>query len=392
MNYSSEFVGQFHLLDCLEAAGTVIEEIIIIGCVFNCSCTICPSDTAIVSTSTCPSILRFHTMKSCVFFVLCILAFVSSQDAAARHKMPGSNSAINSPTKGQTTPVGGATIPEGSGKVPTSYLTYGSHRATRSPTRSEKRRPSPTRVPKSSGKVPTSYPTISTTGSPKTSVKPTTGTTSRQKPKSVISQGSDTSTKTPKSSPPPATTTATLTTRIPTGTSPLVISASKTLTVSNGQTASAQVGWMVVGVGAGGSVVVGGNILPVAGGTEAIIEQNSSGQDELSTIESDTSTTPTSTSTSTKASKSSSSSSSTSSSMASPTPYNIYPKFDSTPSQQSAFARNLEQIAQRGSVRSITGGRNRLLLWVASLTPAQASELTRNPVVSPLPGAIHFYH
>ena len=78
--------------------------------------------------------------------------------------------------------------------------------------------------------------------------------------------------------------------------------------------------------------------------------------------------------------------------MASPTPYNIYPKFDSTPSQKSAFARNLEQIAQRGSVRSITGGRNQLLLWVASLTPAQASELTRNPVVSRLPGAIHFYH
>jgi len=317
-----------------------------------------PSDTAIVSTSACPSILRFRTMKSCVFFVLCILAFVSSQDAAASHKMPGGNSAINSPKKSQTTSAGGATIPEGSGKVPTSYLTYGSHRATRSPTRSEKPRPSPTRVPKSSGKVPTSYPTISTTGSPKTPVKPTTGTTSRQKPKSAISQGSDTSTKTLKSSPPPATTTATLTTtRISTGTSPLVISASKTLTVSNGQTASAQVGWMVVGVGAGGSVVVGGNILPVAGGTEVIIEQNSSGQDELSTIESDISTTPTSTSSSTTTSKSSlSSSSSTSSSMASPTPYNIYPKFDSTPSQKSAFARNLEQIAQRGSVRSITGG------------------------------------
>jgi len=35
MNYSSEFLGQFRLFDCLEAAGTVIEEIVIIGCVFN---------------------------------------------------------------------------------------------------------------------------------------------------------------------------------------------------------------------------------------------------------------------------------------------------------------------------------------------------------------------
>jgi len=145
--------------------------------------------------------------------------------------------------------------------------------------------------------------------------------------------------------------------------------------VSGGQTASAQVGWMVVGVGVGGAVAVGDSIVPVAGGTEGIIIEGSSGQDELSTI-SDTSTTPSTTS------RSTSRSSSTSSSTASPTPYNIYPKLDSAPPQQSAFARNLEQIAQPGSVRRITGSRDRLLLWVASLTPAQASELSRNPVVS----------
>ena len=55
---------------------------------------------------------------------------------------------------------------------------------------------------------------------------------------------------------------------------------------------------MVVGDGVSGSVVVGEDILPVAGGTEAIIEQNRSGQDELSTIESDTATTSILTSTS----------------------------------------------------------------------------------------------
>jgi hypothetical protein len=51
---------------------------------------------------------------------------------------------------------------------------------------------------------------------------------------------------------------------------------------SNGQTASAQVGWIVVGVGVGGSVAVEGNILPeVAGGTAGIIVGNGSGQDKI---------------------------------------------------------------------------------------------------------------
>jgi len=247
--------------------------------------------------------------------------------------------------------------------------------------------PSHTIVSKSSVKAPTVYPTTS----PKTTVRPTIGTTSQKKPKSPSSRGSRSDSepsRTAKSSPPPATTTTTNpTTRNPT-TTPTVVSASKTLTVSNGQTVSAQVGWMVVGVGVGGAVAVGGNILPVAGGTEAIIEENSSGQDELSTIKSDTTATTSSTSTSksssTSSSTSRSSSSSTSSSRASPTPYNIYPRLDSTPPQQSAFAQHLQQIAQPGTVRSITGVRDRLLLWVASLTPAQASELSRDPVVSPL--------
>ena len=129
---------------------------------------------------------------------------------------------------------------------------------------------------------------------------------------------------------------------------------------------------MVVGVGVGGAVVVGNNILSVAGGLKGIIEVGSSGQVEVV----ETATTPTRTSTS----RSTSSRSST----ASPTPYNIYPKLDSTLPQQSAFARDLERIAHPGSVIRITGGRDQLLLWVASLTPAQASELSRNPVVGPL--------
>ena len=370
---------------------------------------------------------------ACVVFVLCILAFASPQDADNKSL----RSTMSSLSRSQETHPSHSTVPKSSRKVPTSdLLTHESHWATGHPTttsRSQKTPSSHTIIPKSSRKVPTSYPTI--------------GTTSQQKPKSPISQKSHpTSTEIPKSSPPAATTTAKLTqtsqttgtstlvsasktltvstgrlspisqkshptsTEIPkssppaatttakstqtsqtTGTSTLV-SASKTLTVSNGQTASAQVGWLVVGVGVGGAVAVGDSIVSVPGGSEGIIIENSSGQDELSTIDSDTSITRTTSSPSTSTSRSTSrsrstprSSSSTSSSTASPTPYNIYPKLDSTPTQQSAFAQDLEQIAQPGSVRRITGGRDQLLLWVAFLTPAQASELSRNPVVSPLP-------
>jgi hypothetical protein len=66
----------------------------------------------------------------------------------------------------------------------------------------------------------------------------------------------------PKS--PPATTAQPTTTK----NIHLELKASKTLTVSNHQTASAQVGWIIAGVGAGGSVAVGGKVLPVAGGTK----------------------------------------------------------------------------------------------------------------------------
>jgi len=316
-------------------------------------------------------------MKSGVVLFLCILqvAFASPQDAVAGNKNLRSKSALSSPTRIQETRSSHPTVSKSREIVPTSYLTHRSHSAIGSPTRNQKTPPSHPIVPKSSGKVPTVYPTKPTT-SPKASVRPTIGTTSDQKPKSPISPGSIV-TQTPKSSLPPATTTANSTATKPSTKAqnptvgPGVFSASKTVTVSNGQTASAQVGWMVVGVGVGRSVSIGGNILHVAGGTKAIIEENSSGQDELSTIHSDTSTTT-------------STSSSTSSSSASPTPYNIFPKQGSTRHQQSAFTRDLERIAQPGSVRRITGLRDKLLLWAASLTPAQASELSRNPVVSPL--------
>ena len=272
------------------------------------------------------------------------------------------------PAKSEETPPSHTGVPKSNTKVPTSYQTHRSYRAKSSPARSEGTPPSHTAVP-------TNYPTIPT-ASPEAPVRPTIGTTSRQKTISPISRGSGpTSTRSPQSSPPPATAANSTTTHTSTGTSPGfgLTSASKTVTVSGGHTASAQVGWIIVGVGIGGSVSVGGNILPVAGGTVKIIEENSSGQDELSTIESDIST---------SRSTSRSSSSSSSSSKASPTPYNIYPKLDSTPPQQSTFAQHLGQIARPGSVRSITGGRGQLLLWVASLIPAQASELSRNPVVS----------
>ena len=340
--------------------------------------------------SACPSFLR---MQSCVFFILCILAFASPQDAGHR-----SHSAVSSPARSQETSLSRT---ESNGRVPTSFITHRGHNATSSPTR-RKMSTSHTIVSKSSGKAPTVYrkmptsspkttfrPTISkssgkvpTISSPKTTFRPTIRTTSQQKSKSASSRRSYSEpSRTQNSSPPPATTTSNpTTTRKPT----IIPSASKKLTVSNGQTVSAQVGWMVVGVGIGGAVAVGDTILPVAGGTEAIIEESSSGQDELSTVESDTSTT-----TSRSSSSSRSRTSSSSSSIASPTPYNIYPRLDSTPRQQSAFAQHLAQIARPGSVRRITGVRDRLLLWVASLTPAQASELSRDPVVSSLPRAMN---
>jgi hypothetical protein len=43
------------------------------------------------------------------------------------------------------------------------------------------------------------------------------------------------------------------------------VTASKTLTIRNGETASAQLGWVVVGVGMGGSVAVGGISSPLLG-------------------------------------------------------------------------------------------------------------------------------
>ena len=321
------------------------------------------------------SLLLLAPMKSGVFWVFCIFAFVSLQDAVAGQKVIRSDSLIYSPTK---MPPGRTTVPklESSGNLPTSYPAHKSHPATSS-TRTQKTLASHTRLPKNSGTVPTRYPTISRS-SQKIPVMPTTGMTSTQKTRSPSSRGSGPEpSRSPKSSPLPATTTTNPTTTQKPTITPTLVSASKTLTVSNGHTVSAQVGWVVVGVGIGGAVAVGDNLLPVAGGIEAIIEENSSGQDELSTVHSDTTTTTTS---STSTSKSTSKSSST----ASPTPYNIYPKRDSTLPQQSAFAQHLEQIAQPGSVRGITGGRDQLLLWVASLTPTQASELSRNPVVSPL--------
>ena len=360
-----------------------------------------------------------------IVLVLCILGFVSPQDAGSRK--PTNISAISSPT-GLTLPTrsGHPTVPKSREIVSTIHPTHTNRSAIRTPTKSQKTFPSHTTVP-SGENVPTGHPTrrpLSTrnrkpkspasrgslpasstrTPKPKTPVSSTTRTTSYQKPKATISRASytaSTRTVTPKqeisettslqflTSPtprrsypasstetrnsstlqPPTTTTATNSTTVK---NPKItskpLSASRTLTVSNHQTVSAQVGWVIVGVGAGGSVAVGGgHVFEVAGGTAVIIEENSSGEDEPSTV---------------------STSTSSSSSTASPTPYNIYPRPGSTRLQQSAFARNLEQIAQPGSVRSITGSRDKLLLWVASLTPSQASELNHDPVVSPLPLSI----
>jgi len=339
-----------------------------------------------------PSSSVFLPMRSCVLKIIpYILAFVSPQ-VVADHKTPTTNNTLSSLTKSYKTLPSRTIASQTNGektrlhsshsatRSPTKshgHKTRPNHSATRSPTKSHKTPPSHMTVSRSSEKVPTrsnratgfqTRSRSSTAGPDPTEVKSTT----HRKPKSVSSRASDPAKATTES--PPAKTAANPT--IPQITSE--VTASKTLTIRNGQTASAQVGWLVVGVGIGGSVSVGGHILPVAGGTEAIIGENGSGQDELSTI--NTSTTSSSASSTSSSTSRSTSSSTSSSSSASPTPYNIYPRLGSTPSQQSAFARDLEQIAQPGSVRSITG--RRLLLWVASLTPAQASEVQRNPVVS----------
>ena len=376
-------------------------------------------------------------MKSSIFFVLCILTFASPQEAG--HMKLRSDSAISSPTRiqetrpshptvsksraekvstssstlrssmrNQKTAPSGETIPKSSGKVPS---TYRSHSSIGSQSRSLKKLPSDTAVQKSNGKVPTGDPTIRSktpvsptiratsqkpklpsphpppTETPKSSPPPTTAinlnlttTTSKSSALPAITTAKLNSTTTPKSSSPSATTSTasnSKTNQIPVASK--LVTATKTLTVSNGQTASAQVGWIVVGVGVGGSVAVGGNTLPVAGGTEGVIVANGSGQDKIDPINTSTTLTTSSTTSSTTRSTSSSTSST-----ARPTPYNIYPKPDSTPPERSAFARKLEQIALPGSVKSITGVRDKLLLWVANLTPAQASEISRDLVVSPL--------
>jgi len=353
-----------------------------------------------------------------IFFVLCILAFqVVSGDAVAG-QMPKSNSEKSSSTGIRVTRPSHPTV----SKSRETVSAHGSHSAMSSPMGNHKTAPSRTKLSKSSGKVPSTcrshnlsaegaqtrsqkvHPSNTTTqrssekvatgrpasrASPKSSVSSTIRTISDQKPKPSFPRGTfPTSTKAPNSSrlePPPAASTNSTTTQDSTRTSTLV-SATKTLTISNGQTASAQIGWIVVGVGVGGSIAVEGNIIPVAGGTAGVIVAGGPGQDELDPINrsTDASTPTTSTSTSESKSSSRSTSRSTSSSTGIPTPYNIYPKLDSTLLEQSAFARDLERIAQSGSVRSITGVRDKLLLWVAALTPVQASELSRNPVVSPL--------
>jgi hypothetical protein len=371
-------------------------------------CGICPfiltllTATPIVSDFVYPSICLFRNMKSSIFFFFCILAFASPQEAG--HMKLRSDSAISSPTRipetcpshptvsksrtekvstsssvlrssmrNQKTASRGKTIPKSIGKMPSAYR---SHSSIGSQTRNLKTLPSDTAVQRSSGKVPTAPTTAtnlnSTTITPKSPPLPA---------KTTAKLNSNT---TPKSSPPSATTSTANSTTAQIPVTPKLVTATKTLTVSNGQTASAQVGWIIVGVGVGGSVAVGGNILPVAGGTEGVIVANGSGQDEVDPI--DTSTTPT---TSSISSSISSSTSSSTSSTARPTPYNIYPKLDSTPPQRSAFTRRLEQIALPGSVQSITGVRDKLLMWVANLTPAQASELSRDLVVSPLPYIIY---
>jgi hypothetical protein len=123
---------------------------------------------------------------------------------------------------------------------------------------------------------------------------------------------------------------------------------------------------MVVGAGIGGAVSVGGKVIPVKGGVAGIVEPSGPGGEDLGIVH----TTSTASSTS-------------SSPSGTPTPYNIHPRPGSTAAQLLAFERNLNRIAQPGSVTSITGARNRLLLWTANLTPVQASELHQNPVVSP---------
>ena len=85
--------------------------------------------------------------------------------------------------------------------------------------------------------------------------KSVTATTSDQKSPSLRGSSSyPTSTKSPMSSSLPATAITTSTTTPYFGVTPKHVTASKTVTIKNGHT---QLGWMVVGVSIGGSVVVG---------------------------------------------------------------------------------------------------------------------------------------
>jgi hypothetical protein len=254
------------------------------------------------------------------------------------------------------------TLPKTKKKVPTSTRNHRSHSQAppNSPTHNSSS--ASRKSPPTTGKTTPPRPPVSKT---REKVPTPTRNTITDRSRSGAPPSPPTRTSFPASKKPPVATTATNSTitRAP------PLTASRTVTVSHGKTASAQVGWMVVGAGIGGAVSVGGKIIPVGGGVAGIVEPNGPGGEELSTVH----TTSTASSTS-------------SSPSGTPTQYNIYPRPGSTAAQLLAFERNLNQIAQPGSVTSITGARNRLVLWTAKLTPVQASELHQNPAVSSASG------
>ena len=347
------------------------------------------------------------SMRSCLFkFILFTLACVTPQ-AVADHERLNSDSAISSSAK---PPRASSRTVASAHSEKTRSGSLSRHSAISSSIGSKGKPPHSSYISTGfssrSQKMPPQDRHSSTNFSfrSKTRHDQSTNTPSPSGPKSSVSAKSNSTTR--WNSPPTRTPVTSTLKKIPsTTTTNEIIPTSTTaseVTVRNGHTASAQVGWLVVGAGIGGFVAVGGNILPIAGGTEAIIIENSSGQDELSPVDGSTTSSTSLSSTSlsstslsstslsstslssTLSSSTSSSSTPSSSAVPSPTPYNIYPRTGLTSAQRLAFERDLQQITQPGSVQSITGVRDKLLLWVASLTPAQASELSNNPVVSPL--------
>jgi hypothetical protein len=62
----------------------------------------------------------------------------------------------------------------------------------------------------------------------------------------------------------------------------------------------------------------------------------------------------------------------------------IFPSSGASQTELIQVTTELQQVAQPGSVKNVTGAVNGLAFWQAIMTLDQASEISNNPIVSPI--------